>query len=552
MTNNSTILNIKSSKSEKSGDIWVEVENGKKSCRISIGRFSVSDTYGFKLLRSIGITSLTNTAKNQIKEQLQNATPNGKILVAERLGYILAEVHGVEQVVAYAYGSGEIIRGPKAPELEIIPGFDPIANFSQHGDDALFQKSMGKLVKDQAIPVLVLGLSLAPILQPFVPPEFYVENCIVELSGPPSSAKSACAIGLGGGVWGAFKGSKLGYFNSWNGTVNALEESMKNFNNALLGLDEATAISGSQTARAEAISNFVHRFSLELPKKRLGEPDQLPVHSIAISTSNQGLVEICKESPDVVKALLSRLTTIKVPERKTKIFERYPMGFSNFGKASAQFYVIGQQNCGHVARNMIAKTLKHLAKNPQNFQLRIGKLMRSIMDDAHFDEMASTEQRQFKVFALAYAAGFLAKDWAVLNNKYFGKFKEPLLRAWKMTKAEVAPDVRESYINYLHKYSNRIVVIDNKDRPDLTDSEFNKTKAFIVKTRDGQHLAAFPPHFMPTRLPGFQADFRRLREQGLAVCDEDGLQSKLRIRTRDGKVLNERVYAIVLDRWPLQ
>ena len=551
MTNNSNILNIKSSKSEKSGDIWVEVENGKRSCWISIGRFGASDAYGFSLLLIIGIPSLTNTVKNQIKDQLQGATPKGMIIVAERPGYISAEVDGEEQVVAYAYGSGEIIRGPNALKLTIIAGFAPIANFDQYGDEELFQKEMGRLVKDQAIPVLILGLSLAPILQPFVPQEYLVENCIVELSGPPSLAKSACAIGLGG-IWGGLKGSKLGFYKSWNATVNALEESTTNYNNALMGLDEATAIAGNKNVRAEAISSFVTRFSLELTKKRLGEPDQLPVHAIAISTSNESLAEICKESPNVLLALLSRLTTVHAPKRKTKIFDCLPDGFKNFREAGVHFYVTGQQNCGHIARNMIAQTLEHLAADPKNFQKCIGDLMRSIMDEPHFDNMESTDQRQFKVFALAYAAGVFAKKLGVLDTKHFGQFKKPVLRAWKLTGAEVAPDDRETYVNYLQKFAERVVVIDNKNRPELTNSKLSMTKAFIVKTQDGQHLAAFPPYNMAKRFPGFQDDFRRMREQGQAICDEHSLQHKLRIRKRGGQVCHERVYAIVLDGWPLQ
>ncbi len=533
--------------------VWAEVSFNKKSCWISLATAGESETYLFQKLRGIGVNIVSASAKTTAKNALQDATPDGDILVAKQPGYFFTGTGETQKLHAFAYPSGQIIHIPNEQKPEILIGFELNEKFVNNGDVAEFQKGMGVLVKDQAIPVLMLTMALVPILQQFTPPGLFVENIIVELCGTSTTGKSAVAIGLAGAVWGGNPdpNSKTGFFDTWNSTPNRIEERLINLNNTLMGLDEATAISGNAKQRAELIGNLVHRLSLGQTKQRMGDSSAQSFRLVTISTSNQSLSSICEESPSIVEALETRIVTVNIPDRSTKIFDFLPRGFRDIDKARSKFYVVGCKHFGHIAPKMIAKTLKKYGEDPDELQKRIGKLMRSFMKYAGFDSFDSMTKRRFTPFALAYAAGVLAKEWKVLDQKLFGKFKAPLLRAWRMTAKNPQVNPRERYLAYLLEHSDKIRVVKSRAKTEMTDGEFNKTKAFIVKMRDGQRAVAFPPHFMGQRFNGFESDFRKMRDLGWAITDRTGLQTKHRIRLKNGEVKNDRVYMIRLDQWPL-
>ena len=120
-----------------------------------------------------------------------------------------------------------------------------------------------------------------------------------------------------------------------------------------------------------------------------------------------------------------------------------------------------------------------------------------------------------------------------------------------MTTVEMKAAAPNRYLAYLREHAERVLVVHNKERKELSDDEFSKKKAYIVRTRDGRLLAAFPPRFMKTRFSGFEGDFKRMRGAGEARCD-DHLQTKLRVRQRDGKDKQDWLYAFYIPAWPLQ
>ena len=200
---------------------------------------------------------------------------------------------------------------------------------------------------------------------------------------------------------------------------------------------------------------------------------------------------------------------------------------------------------------MIAKKLEMYGEDPEVLKSEIGEHMATFMKAAGYDLFDFQTKRRFLLFALAYAAGVMAKEWKVLDKGLFGNFKKPLLRAWQLSAGEIKVDVRERYLAYLREHAKRIVVVKSKKRLELTDDEFNKKKAFIIKSRDGEYAAAFPPHFMTSRFQGFESDFQKMRNDDMIIADKTGLQTKCRIRMKDGEVQHERVYMIRLDQWPL-
>ena len=119
-----------------------------------------------------------------------------------------------------------------------------------------------------------------------------------------------------------------------------------------------------------------------------------------------------------------------------------------------------------------------------------------------------------------------------------------------MAQGDAIADIREPFGAYLRQNVANIQLIDNQDRPELTDEEFAKAKAFIVKLRDGQLLACFPARRMPKRFSGFETTWKKLRSRGQVVADS-GLQSGQRIRLKDDKVFKDKVYALRIESWPL-
>ena len=341
MKNIKVDFKIKKVLRDQDNGLWAEVTHVGNSGWISLEKFGEDESYGFRKLRRIGVHLLSSAAKSAAKNALQDVKPTGDIIVAKQPGYFFTGKGDEEELVCYVYGSGEIICSPGKETPEILAGFDLDEKFERRGDDGVFQKNMAVLVKDQAIPVLMLTLALVPILQPFAPAGMYVENFILEICGKSTTGKSAVAVGLAGAVWGGHAHSKTSFFGTWNATVNAIEEGLLGHHNALLGLDEATAISEEEKKRGQLIGHFAHRFSLGDLKQRMGDLKEQYYRLIAISTSNQSLASICKESPSVLEALETRLITLKVPDRSTYIFDQLPRGFKDFDKARLQFYEIG-------------------------------------------------------------------------------------------------------------------------------------------------------------------------------------------------------------------
>ena len=371
------------------GEKWVKVTKDDDSVWISIGRFSESDAYGFKCLGKIGVTPLTPGTKSAAKRYLEEGLEDteDEIHVALQPGYVFVQKNDAQRVIAYVHASGHTYPVEDADAPDIILGFDPDPSFQTQGNHIAFQEGLGPLVKDQALPILMLTLALAPILQPFIPSELYVENAIVEVCGDGTSGKSAMAIGIAGAVWGGNSTRKTGFFQSWNQTVNKIEQSLGVYNNAMAGFDEATAVSGNKKQRAEAIGNLVHRISLGSGKGRMGEENSPDFRLIAISTSNQPLAQICGEDAQVLQAIETRLITLEVPKRDSKVFDYVPKGFDSAQKATQQFYVIGLQHYGHTAKLLIERTLAMFVKDPHAFQKRAGEMMSHFMKEAGQDKL---------------------------------------------------------------------------------------------------------------------------------------------------------------------
>lgn len=371
-----------------------------------------------------------------------------------------------------------------------------------------------------------------------------------------TDSKTSVAKSVAAACWGGSPTSKNGYLDSWNATVNQVENQLPLFNHCFKGLDEATAVSGSVRQRAESLSNIVHRISQGETKGRMGAIATRQFQLLAVSTSNQPLSSIMNEVPNVADGVLVRILTILVPDRITGVFDHFPKGFSTLDELRIAMHDISNSHYGHIAPGMAKAILNASNKDLEGLRSSLEKLMQTFMKAAGVAKGDDIDVRRIKPIALAFAAGVLAKRWGVVDGTIWGSFKQPLLRAWRMAQSPSVPNkvqVGNRLFDYLRKYAEAVVTVPTGNRRKMSDRAFQSTRAFVGKRRDGQWYAAFPPKRMKTRFPGFETDLRILRTAGKLISDAGSLQTKMRVRRSiTGREPLDRVYSVLLDSWPLE
>ncbi len=228
-------------------------------------------------------------------------------------------------------------------------------------------------------------------------------------------------VQLAGSVWGGGPG-KLGYAQSWNGTENALKLMGPQFHNRLLILDEATAAGKSKQQRAENIFNVVHRISLGRTKSRMDGTVSLPFDTIALSSSNDSLSSYIAESAQASAAADVRLFSIPLPDRETGFFESVPADFESISDALGHIRLVSNQHYGVLSEAFIRRTLKAANSDWEGFLRYLKARFNQFLEKAWADQKSELEMRRAKPFALAYAAGCMAKNFGLLKNGRVGKF----------------------------------------------------------------------------------------------------------------------------------
>ena len=115
-----------------------------------------------------------------------------------------------------------------------------------------------------------------------------------QVSGPAEKGKTAVAM-VAGSIWGCHRDSvrkEKGFAESWNTTINELEETAQAHSDALLILDETNLAGDDEKARAKNVLNGGFRLSEVTKKKRYNEKEAAAWRLYFLSTSNLTLDEL--------------------------------------------------------------------------------------------------------------------------------------------------------------------------------------------------------------------------------------------------------------------
>lgn len=446
-----------------------------------------------RVQEGLGVNLVPSTARKTLEKRIEEAKSSPGVLAVTKPGFD-TRMECSDRPEYYAYGNGTIIAADQAPGC--VSAFPPSDKFQQRGDADVFTAQLAKIVSGQAIPLLVLFFGLAPILLRFCRlAGFMVENAILELTGKTTSNKSTLTVLMAGSLWGGASRSKLGFADSWNTTANRIEELALIHNDALLILDEATVAEKSSKDRGAALLAVIHRINQGRTRGRMGgDVDDFQV--LILSTSNEPLVSILHDTPDVVGGATVRAITISCPSRETGLFDTLPKGYSSLEVAMNDLRLICSQNYGHVAPRLIQAVVNWSARDRDALVDYVRKRMEHFLRAVGVDPATATglELRRAKVFALVYATAKVAFKLNVLEKDQFGDVKAPLVRAWHDHGAlRRAPIDDKELAAFLSDNSKTIVNITATGKTDLNDGAFSEVDAFLYRERGGRLAHADGP-----------------------------------------------------------
>ncbi|WP_338691748.1 DUF927 domain-containing protein [Bradyrhizobium sp. 26S5] len=115
-----------------------------------------------------------------------------------------------------------------------------------------------------------------------------------QITGPAETGKTTAAM-VAGSIWGCHRDSARadkGFAESWNTTINKLDETAQAHCDALLILDETNLAGTDDKSRAHAVFNGAFRLSEGTKKKRFNEPETAAWRLYFLSTSNLSLDQL--------------------------------------------------------------------------------------------------------------------------------------------------------------------------------------------------------------------------------------------------------------------
>src|SRR5258708_2762010 len=187
----------------------------------------------------------------------------------------------------------KIIGNPARPVELALGSLDShmLAKYRCRGSLESWQEKIGKLCIGNSRLMFAASLACTGPILPFVSGP---RTGGFQISGKAESGKTALAM-VAGSIWGCHRDAMRndkGFAESWNTTVNKLEETAQAHSDALLILDETNLAGGTEKERAEAVINGAFRLSENMQKGRFNESKTAAWRFYFLSTSNRTLDEL--------------------------------------------------------------------------------------------------------------------------------------------------------------------------------------------------------------------------------------------------------------------
>jgi putative DNA primase/helicase len=242
----------------------------------------------YRDLGDAGCKLFSRQLQNQLQDMLQNYEQTGapSFSVVTRLGSFRN----------FYVRPDEIIGSPPLPIELALSSLDShmLQKYRCRGSLESWQEKIGKLCAGNSRLMFAASLACTGPILPFVSGP---RTGGFQISGKAESGKTAVAM-VAGSVWGCHCDTMRkdkGFAESWNTTINKLEETAQAHSDALLIVDETNLAGATAKEQAMNVLAGAFRLSENVQKGRLNESERAAWRLYFLSTSNPCLDELADQ-----------------------------------------------------------------------------------------------------------------------------------------------------------------------------------------------------------------------------------------------------------------
>lgn len=520
---------------------WFCYGTPHRSSWFSMQEFHTNEKEVFSRLAGPGMPFATSKSKNALKTMIDNHQGWRTAIVAARPGWCSGY---------FVLGDGSVVV-PDGRSEQIIITFETDPKFTPTGTLREWMEDVGKVVHRQPIPLFLLAYSfVAPILR-FAP---YSLNPQVELVGPPETGKSTLAV-LAASVWAGDPTSDAGGGENWNSTAGGLAILKACHSDTLLMLDEANLAGTNTRNQSELIKGAIFTLAAKGGRTRYTDATAAPnIHTALLSTSNEPFNRIVQASRHVADAMRTRMITIEIGhDHSNGVLDHVPKGYNDTQSAMSHLRDACDHHYGHAGRRFLKHLVKTAASDEAGLKARIQKLMEKFLKELASSNSDQPSARVRQVFAITYAAGFLAREWGCLPKEW-GALKPRLIEVFQSTQQLSRGGPSTVPINattalkrvrdYVDHYEDEIIPVNKLPKPKAFES-FKRSAGFLLRSK-GRKSIIIPSKQFQHEFQDHQVLMRELRAAGKAKT-ETGKRTKLTVKTPRRICEEGRVYWIYLD-----
>lgn len=389
---------------DQAGEIYVIVRKGGKTAYVLLRDFLLGQAAVMVKLAEQGVLIILPAQQRRIRELVDSIDkPNKRILVAERPGWLTR--------TAFVLPDGTIIARGAVRAEGVVRTFNPVPGFEASGSLDDWKSGLGPLLRGQHLLQGLLAYGLAALLlRDFASLAGIIDNPMLNIIGPSSTGKSTAAR-LVGSLYGT---RTLG---TWLTTANATEDYLHSRADCALILDEAHLAGADSRSRANLLGSTTMLLASGQGKARKGQPPLPLQRLLVLSTSNTHLLSGAANAAAIDPALQVRMPAIDLLGRPHGILDVVPGG-----DAAAIVNAINRaapRGAGAPIRAFLLRLTGMMATDPERLRLLVNTSVEVFNRVARrHGPLSSLEERIIGRFALADAAGTLARLWGVFPAEW--------------------------------------------------------------------------------------------------------------------------------------
>lgn len=240
-----------------------------------------------------------------------------------------------------------------------------------------------------------------------------------ELAGPPATGKTTLAKACAS-VAGPIGGGDATYVTTMNATVNSLDESMQQYNDMPLILEETNLLTlGAGAAADRKYAELVFRLAEGRSKRRYRSQDNAHARFVWLATSNVGWPQLARYmDADTTRAVADRMITLPIQSiAHGGIYGDELEGEEGLSALSRAVVESAEKHYGTAIRKFVRFLQRELKRSGSRALTdRIEGLIAEFCKAA--TKRVDAEARLLRAFGLVYAAGVIAVESGALPDMF--------------------------------------------------------------------------------------------------------------------------------------